>query len=48
MKGRFEDRVAEREAFEIRRRIAYFEDPYRILTQSKKFDFYSKMVVVAS
>lgn len=42
MKGRFEDRVNEREAYEIRRRIQDFEDPYRLMTKSTKFDFYSK------
>ena len=47
MKGRFEDRVAEREAYELRRRVQDFEDPYRLMTTSKAFDFYSKMIVVA-
>jgi hypothetical protein len=47
MKGRFEDRVNEREAYEIRRRVTDFEDPYRLMTSNKAFDFYGKMVRVA-
>ena len=47
MKGRFEDRMNEREAYELRRRVQDFDDPYRLMTTSKAFDFYSKMVIVA-
>ena len=47
MKGRFEDRVNEREAYELRRRVRDFDDPYRLMTSSKAFDFYSKMIIVA-
>lgn len=47
MKGRFEDRVNEREAFQIRQKVMDFEDPYKILTKSRAFDFYSKQIVVS-
>jgi hypothetical protein len=47
MKGRFEDRMNEREAYEMRRRVQDFDDPYRLMTTSKAFDFYSKMIIVA-
>ena len=47
MKGRFEDRMNEREAYEIRSRVQDFEDPYRLMTKNSAFDFYGKLIRVS-
>jgi hypothetical protein len=47
MKGRFEDRMNEREAYEIRSRVTEFEDPYRLMNGNMAFDFYGKLIRVS-
>ena len=48
MRGRFEDRIKEREAFEVREQIRDFVDPYKLLTKNAAFDFYGRQVRVAA
>ena len=48
MRGRFEDRIREREAFDVRERVRDFADPYKLLTNNTAFDFYGRQIRVAA